>query len=940
MSQPKWKKANYSSTQVKDTSLSAKTGTIKKLRSTDIDVSTIHGSNSIGVSTNIDDTSYNTSKYSALTISAEAIQYRGGGKPENITVGGTTYEQYIQPLIFENKSGIAEIKARGALAHISEISNEDITTPLNAFGLFSAPNENLILTVAQDNGIFDYIDGSKSNSLSYTKTGIFIDKSNRIFMGISGEDLTADRLDYLVKGNPEAQLYVKGDIVVDGSGVQIDKYIVDDILVGESVAIMGNSLSGEMVNDISAAVPNLEKTLYDKEAHTSKQGYLMVANNTYLYSDLIFPTSDVSNSSADKITGSIQFHGPKTNDDPDGETICSISAFNDNKLLDISGSDKINMHSTKNIDISSETIQMYGIDISMQSTNNINMQSINNIDISSETIQMYGSDISMQSTDNINMQSTDNIDISSGNIQLNVSFPPPSDGGFVSTTPISNSITYSRSSNKDMALAIFNVGEGNTPAAYTDLLNEPDSSMAIPTVDYVARKTFWSIAASDTKWQEGEDRETDVGAWLMPKNSGTEENVYIPGDLAVEGEIKAGTIYGSITADNMTVTNTFQTTCNEIDLFWGLLDIKYHCTTSSTEQVNFTVEATSNFQKSIRARHSPNTSVDGEEINQFSFPYSMMNSAGVIVNPESMKNDAVISMIGNRNIPYNSDQPLYPTQILFGNFYDGSSSTTDPSGISFLGGIRTSIIEPSGGGIVSVAIDADGKSEDVDGTASVGKIEFCGSNNGTELVPFMTYNGDTGDLTLKAGNNNSGNIIVEGNDYTIISKGNEGVSFLLDDSGHIKKEYLSGNPAFSTATDPSNSLVDLSFVLNHVSDNATYWKTDPNHTNAIQPKDTAITTVKAVTFHATSDVVKKENIQTISGALESIDELRGVSYNLKTDETKKTHHGVIAQEIEKIFPDMVAGEEGNKSVAYMEIIGVLVEAVKDLKKRVEELENK
>ena len=47
---------------------------------------------------------------------------------------------------------------------------------------------------------------------------------------------------------------------------------------------------------------------------------------------------------------------------------------------------------------------------------------------------------------------------------------------------------------------------------------------------------------------------------------------------------------------------------------------------------------------------------------------------------------------------------------------------------------------------------------------------------------------------------------------------------------------------------------------------------------------------------------------------------------------------VNAQELEKVFPDMVNGEEGNKSVAYMEIIGVLIETVKDLKQRIEILE--
>ena len=96
-------------------------------------------------------------------------------------------------------------------------------------------------------------------------------------------------------------------------------------------------------------------------------------------------------------------------------------------------------------------------------------------------------------------------------------------------------------------------------------------------------------------------------------------------------------------------------------------------------------------------------------------------------------------------------------------------------------------------------------------------------------------------------------------------------------------------------------------------------------------------TVTAPSFTATSDKNKKENIETISDATSKIESLRGVSYNLKTDNTK-THYGVVAQELEEVFPDMVHGEEGNKSVAYMEIIGVLIETVKDLNKRVKILE--
>ena len=97
-------------------------------------------------------------------------------------------------------------------------------------------------------------------------------------------------------------------------------------------------------------------------------------------------------------------------------------------------------------------------------------------------------------------------------------------------------------------------------------------------------------------------------------------------------------------------------------------------------------------------------------------------------------------------------------------------------------------------------------------------------------------------------------------------------------------------------------------------------------------------TITATSFNATSDLNNKENIDTILNATEKMTLLRGVSYNLKSDKNKKKHYGVIAQELEKIFPDMVNGEEGNKSVAYMEIIGVLIETVKDLNKRIENLE--
>jgi len=93
-------------------------------------------------------------------------------------------------------------------------------------------------------------------------------------------------------------------------------------------------------------------------------------------------------------------------------------------------------------------------------------------------------------------------------------------------------------------------------------------------------------------------------------------------------------------------------------------------------------------------------------------------------------------------------------------------------------------------------------------------------------------------------------------------------------------------------------------------------------------------TLTAIDLNATSDINLKENIHTVENALETVSSLRGVSFDWK--ETGKSSYGVIAQELEEILPELVKQGEV-KSVNYNGIIGVLIEAVKELKKEVEEL---
>ena len=83
-----------------------------------------------------------------------------------------------------------------------------------------------------------------------------------------------------------------------------------------------------------------------------------------------------------------------------------------------------------------------------------------------------------------------------------------------------------------------------------------------------------------------------------------------------------------------------------------------------------------------------------------------------------------------------------------------------------------------------------------------------------------------------------------------------------------------------------------------------------------------------------SDINFKENVNTVDGALDKVSELRGVSFNWK--ESGEPSYGVIAQELENVLPELVHGDDP-KRVNYNGIIGVLIEAIKELRAEVEEL---
>ena len=89
--------------------------------------------------------------------------------------------------------------------------------------------------------------------------------------------------------------------------------------------------------------------------------------------------------------------------------------------------------------------------------------------------------------------------------------------------------------------------------------------------------------------------------------------------------------------------------------------------------------------------------------------------------------------------------------------------------------------------------------------------------------------------------------------------------------------------------------------------------------------------------NATSDLRLKKNVKTLENSLDKVCKLRGVEFDFI--DTNKHTIGVIAQEVEKVLPDIVVTNEETdmKSVAYGNLTAVLIEAVKELKSEVASL---
>ena len=92
-------------------------------------------------------------------------------------------------------------------------------------------------------------------------------------------------------------------------------------------------------------------------------------------------------------------------------------------------------------------------------------------------------------------------------------------------------------------------------------------------------------------------------------------------------------------------------------------------------------------------------------------------------------------------------------------------------------------------------------------------------------------------------------------------------------------------------------------------------------------------------YNSSSDMTLKHDITLINNPLDIISQLTGFGFTWK--DSKQKAYGLSAQEVEKVIPEIVKDRpDGTKGINYMNLTAFLIEAIKDLKREIQELKSK
>lgn len=272
-------------------------------------------------------------------------------------------------------------------------------------------------------------------------------------------------------------------------------------------------------------------------------------------------------------------------------------------------------------------------------------------------------------------------------------------------------------------------------------------------------------------------------------------------------------------------------------------------------------------------------------------------------------------------------------------------------------------ISPSGSGSATLALQANtGGYAIINGTGSGGNILKLQTGGADRMT--IIANGNVGINTVTPTNKLSVLIGAAGDGFGVIGSSTYSPQFsvlngttqlgafgLALSSGHFSSQAVANDVVIrATGAGTGGSLVltnqngtgDIKFLTGTSSANDSVKMIIGNAGNVgigtTTPTEKLVVNgnAAAISFIYTSDRNFKKNIKTIDNSLEKILKLRGVTFDWKAD--GKPSVGLIAQEVEKVFPELVTGVEGSKGVMYGNLVAPLIESVKTQQDQIDTLE--
>lgn len=209
---------------------------------------------------------------------------------------------------------------------------------------------------------------------------------------------------------------------------------------------------------------------------------------------------------------------------------------------------------------------------------------------------------------------------------------------------------------------------------------------------------------------------------------------------------------------------------------------------------------------------------------------------------------------------------------------------------------------------------------------------FSGYGTGTFNTTgnYNTYFGYKAGCYNKTGNNNS----FLGFETGFRNTAGSGNVYIGYRAGYNE----TGSNKLYIANDSNNILIYGDFMSKKVGIGTTAPSYNLDVNGTIRASGNVIASCGTLTC---SDLRYKEDVRPIENALDKITNLQGVSFRWKDKEDDEQQLGVIGQEVEKVFPEVVSTDnQGYKSVGYSNLVAPLIEAVKELKRENDKLKSR